>query len=291
MAAVAGFTFIRNAVQFDYPVVESIQSVLPLVDYFVVAVGQSDDDTLALVERINDPKIHILPTIWDDSLREGGRVLAVETDKAFQAIPAEYDWCIYIQADECLHEQDYPTIRSSMERWKNDPQTEGLLFKYRHFYGSYDYIGASRRWYRREIRIIRNNKSIVSYRDAQGFRWENRQKLRVRLIDAWVYHYGWVKSPDAQKRKQLNFNKLWHSDNWVSQHVDTLNVYDYNGAEPLERFTGAHPQAMQARVKAINWQFHSDPSMVRWSWKDRFTRICERYLAWRPGEYRNYRLL
>lgn len=49
---VAGFTFIRNAVQFDYPVIEAITSVLPLCDEFVVAVGQSDDDTLALIEGI-----------------------------------------------------------------------------------------------------------------------------------------------------------------------------------------------------------------------------------------------
>ncbi len=170
---IAGFTFIRNALLYDYPVVEAITSILPLCDYFVVAVGKSDDDTLDLVRGIGDPKIHVIETVWDDRLREGGRVLAEETNKAFDAIPPDYDWCFYIQGDECVHEDDLPAIRSGMEQWLNDPETQGLLLHYRHFYGSYDYVGVSRRWYRREVRIIRNDKHIRSYRDAQGFRWFN----------------------------------------------------------------------------------------------------------------------
>ncbi|MFM8485037.1 MAG: glycosyltransferase family 2 protein, partial [Bacteroidota bacterium] len=109
---VAGFTFVRNALRYEYPVVEAITSVLPLCDYFVVAVGNSDDDTHDLVRSIGSPKIHIIQTVWDDSLREGGRVLAQETDKAFGAVPAGYDWCFYIQGDECVHEAELPVIRS-----------------------------------------------------------------------------------------------------------------------------------------------------------------------------------
>lgn len=124
----AGFTFIRNALKFDYPVAEAIRSVLPVCDYFVVAVGCSDDETLDLVRSIGDPKIRVLETVWDDSLREGGRVLAAETDKAFQAIPPEFDWCFYIQADECVHEQDLPHIREQMLRYREDIDTEGFVF-------------------------------------------------------------------------------------------------------------------------------------------------------------------
>lgn len=292
---IAGFTFIRNALLYDYPVLEAIRSILPLCDYFVVAVGQSDDETLDLVRRIGDPKIHILETVWDDRLREGGRVLAQETNKAFDAIPPEYDWCFYIQADECVHEADWPAIRAGMERWLDDPDTEGLLFKYRHFYGSYDYIGASRRWYRREVRIVRNNKQIRSYRDAQGFRigaaGTEGRKLKVRLLDAYIYHYGWVKHPAAQQRKQQSFNRLWHSDETVRQMVGSSESYGYDGAEPLERLSGTHPAVMKPRIEAVNWHFSGDPAQAKWSWKDRVSHFFEQLTGWRPGEYRNYKLL
>ena len=297
----AGFTFIRNAVINDYPVVEAI---LPICDYFVVAVGKSDDETLELVRNIGDPRIHILETVWDESLREGGRVLAEETNKAFDAIPPEYDWCFYIQGDEVVHENDLPAIRAGMERWLDDPATEGILFNYRHFYGSYDYIGAGRRWYRREVRIIRNDKTIRSYRDAQGFRrypgsgtnagaekHAIGETLQVRLLDAHIHHYGWVKHPEAQQRKQWNLNRLWHSDEKVQAMVGNAAQYRYDGSEPLERYTGTHPAVMLPRIEAVNWKFEGDPSAARRTWKDRLSRTLERYTGWRFGEERNYVLL
>ncbi len=289
---VAGFTFVRNALLYDYPVVEAITSILPLCDYFMVAVGKSDDDTLGLVRGIGDPKINILETVWDDSLREGGRVLAVETNKAFDAIPPEYDWCFYIQADECVHENDLPAIRAGMEKHLHDPLTQGLLFNYRHFYGSYDYIGASRRWYRREVRIVRNDKRIRSWKDAQGFRFgEGNRKLRVRLLPAYIYHYGWVKHPAAQQRKQQTFNRLWHADEVVGKMVGTHETYLYDGSQPLERFTGTHPAVMLPRIGAMNWRFDGDPEQARWKWKDGVSRWLEKNTGWRPGEYKNYVLL
>jgi hypothetical protein len=284
---VAGFSFVRNALRYDYPIVEAITSILPLCDYFVVAVGASDDDTLGLVRGIRDPRLHILPTVWDDSLRAGGQVLAVETDKAFRAIPADYDWCFYIQGDECVHEQDLPLIRAGMEQWLHDARTEGLLFKYRHFYGSYDFVGASRRWYRREVRIVRNDKAIRSYRDAQGFRREG-QKLRVRLLDAHIHHYGWVRHPEDQQRKQLNFNRLWKSDEDLPVSAAVPAAYRYDGSEPLERFDGTHPAVMLPRIQAQNWQFDADPTQARAPLKHRLSNWVEKCTGWRPGEYRNY---
>ncbi len=288
---IAGFTFVRNALTYDYPVVQAIQSILPICDYFVVAVGKSEDATLELVRSIDDPKIHIIETEWDDSLREGGRVLALETDKAFQAIPSDYDWCFYIQGDECVHENALPGLLASMKRWLNDPQTEGLLFDYRHFYGSYDYVGMSRRWYRREIRIVRNDKRVYSYRDAQGFRIGNGAKLRVRRVHEYIHHYGWVRHPGVQQQKQLHFKKLYLNDEAALNHVGTAETFPYDGLEPLARFEGTHPAVMLPRIEEQNWLFQSDPSKVRWPLKDRISNWIERWTGWRPGEYKNYTLL
>ncbi|MEL6923972.1 MAG: glycosyltransferase family 2 protein, partial [Bacteroidota bacterium] len=148
---VSGFTIVRNAIKYDFPVVESIRSILPVCDEVVVAVGQSEDDTLSLIRNIGSDKIRIVPTVWDDSLREGGRVLAVETNKAFDAIGSDADWCLYVQADEVLHEQYQLSLKQTMQQNLHRSEVEGLLFDYQHFYGSYDYVGDSRRWYRKEI--------------------------------------------------------------------------------------------------------------------------------------------
>lgn len=287
---VSGFTFIRNAIKFDYPIVEAISSILPLCDEVVVAVGKSDDETRNLIENIGSNKIKIIDTVWDDTLREGGRVLAVETDKAFDALSADSDWAFYIQGDEVLHEKYIPAIKEGMERWLNDDNVEGLLFNYQHFYGSYDFIGDSRRWYRREVRVIRNDKSIRSYRDAQGFR-KNGRPLNVKHIEATMYHYGWVKPPEAQQAKQQSFNKLWHSDDWVEKKIPKVESFDYSNIDSLKHFTGTHPEIMKKRISALNWDFTFDPSKKKLPLKSRFLHSIEEITGWRPGEYRNYKII
>lgn len=286
---VSGFTFVRNAVKFDYPVVEAISSILPLCDEVVVAVGRSEDDTLHLIKSIPSPKISIIETIWDDSLREGGRVLAMETDKAFRAtLPA--DWAFYIQGDEVLHEKYLPVVKEAMLKWKDDKCVEGLVFNYKHFYGSYDYVGDSRRWYRKEIRVIRRDASISSYRDAQGFRKNNR-KLHVKPVNACIYHYGWVKPPEFQQAKQEAFHKMWHDDDWVKKHVPAAEKFDYSKIDSLSRFTGSHPKVMQQRITRMNWKFSFDPSQKKWPLKMRLLMFLEKKLGWKIGEYKNYKII
>ncbi|MCC6691133.1 MAG: glycosyltransferase family 2 protein, partial [Bacteroidia bacterium] len=229
---VSGFTFIRNAIKYDYPVVEAITSVLPLCDEFIVAVGKSEDATLQLIKNIDSPKIKIIETVWDDTLRIGGQVLAEETNKALQAISPDSDWAFYIQADECIHENYLAPIKAAMLKWEQDESVEGLLLNYLHFYGSYDYVGDSRRWYRKEIRIVRNNKQIKSYRDAQGFRMNNK-KLSVKAINACVYHYGWVKPPQLQQAKLEVFNRLWHNEEWMKKNIKQVEAFDYSQIDSL----------------------------------------------------------
>ena len=287
---VTGFTFIRNGVKLDYPIVEAIQSILPICDDFVVAVGNSEDDTLGLIQAIDPSKIRIIETIWDDSLRENGAALAVETNKAFQAIESDCDWAFYIQGDEVIHEQYLPIIKSAMERFKDDKKVDGLLFHYRHFYGSYDYVGASNSWYKDEIRVIKNDKSIYSFKDAQGFRKGDNEKLNVIGIPAYVNHYGWVKDPRAMQQKQESFHKLWHNDEWLDKNVDNVEAFEYEKhVSELKRFTESHPKVMEERLKRVSWKFDFDISMSKRSMKDRFKDLL--LLVGINPNYVNYKLI
>ncbi len=286
---VSGFTFIRNAITYDYPVVEAIQSILPLCDEFVIAIGNSSDDTIGLIQSINSPKIKIIETIWDDSLREGGRVLAEETNKAIAAISPDSDWCFYIQGDEVIHEKYHQKIKNAMEKWNEDATVDGLLFKYLHFYGSYDYVGMSPRWYRHEIRLFKNHRNVYSYRDAQGFRKADNLKLKVKEIDAYVYHYGWVKDPRAMQRKQETFHKLYHEDEWLEKNVIKASEFDYSCIDALELFNDTHPQVMKHRIENKNWKFEHDMSFNRLSLKDKTKIFLDRAFGIRLG-YKNYQL-
>lgn len=288
---ISGFSFVRNAKKFDYPVVESIKSILPICDEFVIAIGNSEDGTRQLIESIKDYKIKIIDTIWDDSLRDGGKVLAVETNKAFKAINPKADWAFYIQADEVVHEKYHNTVLQNMQQYWNDDRVDGLLFGYKHFYGSYDYIGESYRWYRNEIRVIKNNKNIYSYRDAQGFRKNDNEKLNVKKIDADIYHYGWVKHPEFQQAKQEEFNKLWHSDEWVNNRVEMKKEFDYSNIDSLELFKDTHPQVMIDRINRVNWKFAHDLTYKNYTNKEKLKRLIEKISGYRVGEYKNYVLL
>lgn len=289
---VSGFTFIRNAVKNDYPVVQAITSILPLCDEFVVMAGKSDDGTRALIEAINSPKIKIIDSVWDDSLREGGRVFAEETDKAFAALAADTDWAFYIQGDELVHEKYHDLIREEMALNLNDANIEGLLFKYIHFYGSYDYYGDSRRWYRREIRLLKNIKGIKSYRDAQGFRLNDR-KIRVKLIDAYIYHYGWAKPPQGLNNKARNFNAFYHDEDWMEKHMPETFEFDYGNADRLVKFTGTHPAVMQQRIDATRWNLDlsTKPLQKHMTVRRKFLQKIEDITGWRIGEYKNYEIV
>jgi hypothetical protein len=293
---VTGFSFIRNATRYDYPILEAIKSILPLCNEFVIAVGNSEDNTLSLIETLtfdmsseNSAKIKIIQTKWDESLRKGGKVLAVETDKAFNAISDDTDWCFYIQGDEVVHEKYLPIIRQEMEKNLYNKEVEGLLFKYLHFYGSYNYIANSRNWYRNEVRIVRNNKQVKAYKDAQGFR-KNNKKLSVKLIEAYIYHYGWVKNPSVKNIEQEK-NKFWHDDNWLAKNVSTSPEahFDYSNVDSLEIFEDTHPKVMQERIKKTNWDFKFDTNNRKFNLKEYILYWIEQKTGWRIGEYRNFR--
>lgn len=287
---VSGFTIVRNAIKYDYPVKESIGSLLPICDEVIVLIGQSEDETEALIRSIDSPKIKIHHSIWDDSLREGGQVLAIETNKAFELVNPKADWCFYIQADEVFPEQDVQRLKQAMEKHLKNNRVEGLLFEYVHFFGSYDYVAASRDFYRHEIRVIRKDSSISSYRDAQGFR-KNGRKLKVAKTGAHIHHYGWVRHPETMAGKIRDFHKLWHSDEWVEAQKQLNQEFDYNGIDTLNRFEGQHPLVMKFRIEEKNWDFIPKLDKKNIPFRKKILYLVESLTGYRLGEYKNYELL
>lgn len=292
---ISGFTFIRNGNNLNYPYIEAILSILPLCDEVIVAVGNSEDGTLECIQNLNNPKIWIVETIWDESLREGGKILAQQTDLAKSHIQGK--WGLYIQGDEVLHEKDYPIILKAAKLYEDEEQVEGLLFNYLHFYGNYNYIRDrfSKRAYPYEIRLIKNKPGIHSYRDAQGFRYSDarnrNRKLSVIKIPAIVYHYGMVRTPEQELQRQKDFHKLWHDDAWIEEKFKDANTYDYHTDSKLELFTSTHPAVMQERIDKMNWDFKYDPSKVveplRYKIANRLGKLTGRHFFY----FKNYKVI
>lgn len=252
---VSGFTIIRNGVIYGYPFKEAILSVLPLCDEFIVNVGDSQDETLQIIKSINSEKIKIIESKWDMSLKDG-LVLSVETNEALSHCKG--DWCFYIQSDEVLHEKYYEEVMSSMHKFKDNIKVDGLRFWYKHFYGSYDYYQDNyRKWYIREVRIIKRKDDIVSWGDALDFKYRNGEKIKSKDIKAEIYHYGWVRPPETLIKKRRDFELLYNSEEEVKEKINRITNYDELGH--LKKFNGTHPNVMSELIKQCNWNF--DPKL------------------------------
>jgi hypothetical protein len=284
----SGFTIVRNAVQLDFPVEASVRSLLPVCEEVVVNVGKSEDDTLALIRSIDDPKVRIIESEWDMTIEN--KVLADETLRAMRA--CRYPWGIYIQADEVLHEAGAVILARAIRQYDPDPRVEGLLVKYHHFYGSLDTVGTHRRWYRREVRAVRLDPAldIRPYQGAQGFRvGPEHRKIRARLTDAEMFHYGWARPAQALRSKREVSRVLYP---WAKQPDRGEPLLPWTPG--LTRFTCTHPAAAREWVA----QRRHDPERVieprRFRW--RFLRYylssaIERLTGIRVFEFRNYEIV
>jgi hypothetical protein len=289
---ISGFTFIRNGVKFDYPFEESLRSLLPVVDELVVNVGVGEDETLARVRALAaaNPKIRIFESVWDESLRAGGAILAQQTNLAMAQCQGE--WGLYLQADEVLHEEDYPAIREAFARAAERPEVEGLLFDYVHFYGDFFVVNLNPSAYRREVRAVRLRHGIESWKDAQGFRLKRNgqpEKLRVIRAHARIFHYGWVRPPEVMREKTQAMDKLYHGEG-----EGTGDNYRYKRIYGLERFAATHPTVMEKRVEEKRWKVDlmAAPLIFTWrDWRKLVSRSIEKATGWLPGEYKNYRAL
>lgn len=257
---VVGFSLIRNGVLYGYPFKEAILSILPLCDEFIVNAGDSEDETLDVLQSIKDSKIKIFTSKWDVNLKNSGSLLSVETNKALDKCSG--DWLFYLQADEVLHEKYIPAVKDAMQEYLDDKQIEGLNFFYKHFYGTYDYYQDNyRKWYIKTVRIIRKNDNIVSWGDAVDFRHKDGSKLKTKSIKAEIYHYGWVRPPEKHLNKRINFEKLYRPDEEVERIKDSLSRYEHLG--DLKEFKETHPAVMKERVEESKWEF--DPQLERQS--------------------------
>jgi glycosyltransferase involved in cell wall biosynthesis len=315
---ISGFTMGKNALKLYYPMRHSVESILPLVDEFVVVLGDSDADdrTRAEIEAIGSNKIRIIDTVWDIEKYPRGMEHAHQTDIAMSHCSG--DWLFYLQSDEVVHERDLEIIKQRCEELLGHREVEGLLFRYRHFWGDYAHVQDGHCWYRKEIRIVRNLPDTHSWESAQSFRkipdfdgLNYRQqtgtfKLKVAEVDAEIFHYGWVRPPRVMQNKIKAFrtNHRGHASvaaQEAKHHFD--RNFDYGNLARYTTYSGTHPAVMKPWIEKFDWQDQlrfSGPVTSKNPLRAKHDRIKYRVISWiekkllggrRLGEFKNYILL
>lgn len=315
---ISGFSMGKNALKLYYPMKEAVLSILPVVDEFIVALGDSDEDdkTREEILSIGSDKVKIIDTVWDIEKYPRGMEHARQTDIAKDHCSG--DWLFYLQSDEVVHEKYLPVIQARCRELVDDREVEGLLFNYVHFWGDYEHHQNSHCWYRKEIRIIRNDPEIHSWESAQSFRripgfdgihyrqQENTHKLKVAGVDAFIYHYGWVRPPALMQKKIKAFSTN-HRGRALVEKQETLKMYDkvfdYGNLSRIPVFYGTHPAVMKNWMAKFDWKHQlrfKGPARSLNSLRNKHDKPRYRVVSWiekyllfgiRLGEFKNYILL
>ncbi len=288
----SGFTFIKHGIELGYPFLEAVECLLAFCDEVIVSVGfgdsacEQDDGTYAaIIEKFSrHQKLKIIKSYWDPSLTKNGEILAKQTDIAFSHCTGKY--CQYLQADEHIHEVDFIKIRKLLPVLERH-NLDGVIFEYLHFYGNVDVLKFTRKLYRREVRLIRNDKTIRSYRDAQGFRFENDGKLTCLMAPVCIFHYGWARKEMVMRKKIDSFGKIYHG----AEHQDDKFVYQRIWG--LCRFQDSHPAMMSTWILQHKNNINILDLPLTWEIGDIRSIISdfiEKLSGIRLGEYKNYHI-
>jgi glycosyltransferase involved in cell wall biosynthesis len=259
---VSGFTFIRDGVRLGYPFEESIRSVLPLCDEFIVAVGDSDDGTLERLESMNEPKLRLIRTAWNENIHSYGFVYAQQ--KMIAQFNCTGDWAFYLEGDEIVHEEDLDRLHRAMAHYIDVLSVEALVFDYFHFYGDVRHVDISSRVYRKAARIIRNNLRSIA---PDGLYWaiikkrnwlRRRNKRRTRYphaaaLNIPIYHYGNARAEHFLGAKAAVVNQYWGEEIWPSK-------YGRIDPQRIGPFRGTHPQIIRPWLEShANEALNFDP--------------------------------
>ena len=278
---ISGFTIARNAIKYHYPIIESINSILPICDEFIVNVGDSEDDTLQFIEAIRSPKIKIIQNKWDFS--KGKEVLSFQTNLALQECRG--DWAFYLQSDEVIHENDLLALKKLMQKYLHHQNIEAFRFRWLHFYGSYYRYRIDSGWYQKQDRIIRNNGAIQSSGDAYSFERVDKAPIKRMNTCKLLYHYGWVHDAETMSQRRRNAEKIGFTQ---LKEEERNQKYSYGNLNRFPVYFGAHPAVMKNRIethplsqedwKNISCQYWWHPcKMLRIRYKT-FRRIKEKII-------------
>ena len=270
-----GLAFVKNGVNFDYPFIESLKSLAPIVSKTYINVGIGDDGTKEKVSECDN--LEIIDVDWDDNRSDKGLILSEMTNiplkKMREDIKDDDAWVFYLQSDEVIHEKDYSRILEDIKK-AHENGCDVVSFRYLHFFHDHNTVALHKRWYPQEIRAFKLNSKILSHGDAQTFSgWTSSYDS-----DAFIYHYGHVRQKDAYKKKMDRFHRYYQQGfDHFRKHIKR-SIKDFLRDEKLHSFYGDHPIVMKDRIARLGGVFIA-PEVVKVSIFGDLKNISSKFLG------------
>ncbi len=267
--SLGAFGIYKNVILRDYCAIESISSILPEVDRFIINIGVSEDKTEELIRDTfgDNKKCHIFTSPWTQGRDYPGiGFLSEQTNLALYKLDTQ--WAMYLQADEVMHENDSRQLKDWIDRAEREDSI-ALTFNYLHFYKDYNHLRKDYKnggdAYDREIRCFKNTGDIFSWGDAQSFTTTSLsldprgpQPLMHEtqlLLDSPlnIYHLGWVHEPKVmldKKRYLADFYNI--SEPGRNEKIPENESGGYDFQEEVLEFKGEHPKIMRERIERFD---------------------------------------
>ena len=235
------YTFARNAIYYDYHIVDMLLHHLDFADEIIVNEGYSTDDTFNRIKRI-DSKIKIYKNKWDTA--NPIEWLARFKNEARKLCTG--DWCILLDADEFIPEWEFSRIRCYL----SNTNKVIIPMKYVNFYGNYKVYNKNPKkynWPEYKYSIHKNisdleivgDGSNVAFKDASRNVSSSKDESPYANERFECHHFGVVRKPARLREK-------WHSQalrdrgfyskekksrwDWVPGFV--YNLFPYKWTDP-----------------------------------------------------------
>jgi hypothetical protein len=236
-----GLVIVHNAIEHDYCVRESIQSLLPICDKVLVVECESTDGTQKLLSDMaeKESKIRIIHRPWNPSLNmQWMRDLTADTKGEIGT-----DWYIAMDADEIIDPRGYCWVQEHVAKFS---KTKVCASMYRlTFWKDHKHVIPEG--------IICNHICPRVGPVSESLCGDLIYPKECKQIDARIYHYGHIRKRDAWVKKSVKCHQ-WAlgsvPDHWKKAEAGDMSAVDNCVPDStLVPFTGSHPILMYEWLK------------------------------------------
>lgn len=225
MNTLGGSMFIRNAIQFDYCVVEALDSLCAVCDEAVILDCNSTDGTLDLLSDLQkrQPKLKVITGgNWECSEKFDRLRILADVAKSYLTT----DWHFMLQADEVIHEASFRTIRKAIEH----PTHRAYMIRRCNLWGDlnhylrYDLPQEHKPVSDEVIRLA--TIDCTAYGDAEVLQC-NPDFMGREVDNIVIYHYGFVRRDANMIDKTLSMQSwFWGAESKPDQKVVEMSKKD-----------------------------------------------------------------